>query len=492
MAGSEGKQEATPSGLKRTTEKGLKALLGRRAALRANALLASLLALALLGLVDVLAARHSWRWDLTATGRYTLSPQSIKVVKSLKEPVKVTGFFGEAQPGRRRFLELLEQYAYHSPKLTYEVVDPDRYPAVAKRYKVRTYGTMVAERADREERFFTVTEEAITNALVKVSRTERKVIYFLTGHGEHSVDDQGKDGFSSVKEALEAENYEVKALLLLRAERVPEDAAVVVVAGPTTDLMPQELDMLKAYLEAGGKLLVLADPGQVPNLEAFLRERGVELGADVLVDRLSRLFGAGALMPVVSQYTPHPITKDFNLASFFPVARSVRPMNSPPDGVEVQALASTGSGSWAESDLSVLETGRVTFDEEKDLRGPVPVAAVATIEVKKEDGDGTKAQTIGGGSRPSKAARLVVFGDSDFASNTHLRLSGNASLFLNTVSWLAEEEDLIAIRPRPERSIPLLLTPLQGRFLFWLSVVALPLAVAFLGGAVLWRRRAYR
>ncbi|MFQ6672706.1 MAG: GldG family protein [Candidatus Tectimicrobiota bacterium] len=481
--------ETTPPEEARGPRRG--ALRGRSLLLGANTLVASLLALTLLGLLGALAARHSWRIDMTATGRYTLAPQSVKVVQAFTEPVKVTAFFGEAQPGRRRFKELMGQYAYHSPKLTSEVVDPDRQPAVAKRYKVKAYGTIVAERGEREERIFTVSEEAITNALVKVSRTEQKTVYFLTGHGEHGTDNQGKDGYSAVKEALEEENYEVKPLLLLRAEKVPADASVVVVAGPTTDLLEPEVEQFEAYLARGGKLLVLVDPGELPALVAFLKARGIELVADTLVDHLSRLFGAGALMPVVSQYTPHPITKEFTLASFFPVARSVRPLNTPPQGVTVQALASTGPGSWAETDIAALESGQTTFEDDQDVQGPVPVAAVATVETESEEKK-QEASTPAAASTQGTSARLVVIGDSDFASNTHLHLSGNATLFLNTVSWLAEEEDLIAIRPSSETSKPLLLSPTQGRALFWLAIVAMPLAVAVVGGSVLWRRRAYR
>ncbi len=156
--------------------RGFRGLLGslraRPLAYGVNTVVACGLALALLGLVDALAARHSLRFDLTAGKRYTLAPQSVKVVKALDEPVKVTAFFGEVQPGRRRFKELMSQYAYHNPKLTYEIIDPDRQPALARRYKVTSYGTIVAERKDREERFFDVTEEEVTNALVKVSRSE--------------------------------------------------------------------------------------------------------------------------------------------------------------------------------------------------------------------------------------------------------------------------------------------------------------------------------
>ena len=340
-----------------------------------------------------------------------------------------------------------------------------------------------------EERIFTVSEEAITNALVKVSRRERKKVYFLTGHGEHGIDDSGKDGFSAVKDALEEQGYEVKSLLLVRAESVPADASVVVIAGPTADLLPAEAERLEAYVTRGGKLLALIDPGPAPALTALLKARGIELASDTLIDNLSRLFGADALMPVVSQYTPHPITKEFRMASFFPLARSVRPAGTPPDGVEVQALASTGSGSWAETDLKALEKGKATFEEGRDAPGPVPVAAVATVETR--DGQkGSQASKEAGATRSK--ARLVVIGDSDFASNTHLNLSGNATLLLNTISWLAEEEDLIAIRPRSEGSQPLLLSPGQGRALFWISIVLMPLVVTVIGGKVLWRRRAYR
>lgn len=478
-----------PDAAKAAGTGGPKALLARLGgrSLRggANAVAACLLALALLTLLNALAARHPLKWDLTEGGRYTLAPQSVKVTKGLAEPVKFTAFFGEGQPGAHRFKELMGQYAYNNRKLSFEVIDPDRQPAAARRYKVRSYGTIVAERGEREERFFTVSEEAVTNALVKVSRDSKKKVYFVTGHGEHGLDDAGKSGYSEAKAALEEENYLVEPLLLARSKAVPDDAEVVVAAGPQADLLPEEVELLKAYQGRGGKLLVLVDPGELPRLAGFLKERGLELAADTLVDRMSRLFGADALMPVVTQYTSHPVTKDFGMASFFPVARSIRPMNEPPEGVDVQALASTGSGSWAETDLVTLGKGEAAFQEGKDVPGPVPVAAVATVERKAAEGEAPT------GDGPP-AARLVVFGDSDFASNTHLHLSGNGTLFLNAVSWLAEEQDLIAIRPPKSGSKPLIMTPAQGKALFWFAVVAMPLAAALVGGGVLWRRRAYR
>ena len=185
--------------------------------------------------------------------------------------------------------------------------------------------------------------------------------------------------------------------------------------------------------------------------------------------------GAGPEVPVVGQYEGHPITQGFRFATLFPLARTVGILEPPPPGVTAQTLARTSSESWAETDRAQLDRGQVKPDPE-DPRGPLPIAAVATVAAKA-------------GERAGARARVVVYGDSDFISNNFLHLSGNRDLFLNTLSWLAEEEDLIAIRPREARATPLFLTAAQSRLVFWLPVVVLPGAVVVSGIWVVVRRR---
>ncbi len=459
-----------------------------------NALILILLVLGILVIVEAISARHSARLDLTAGKRFTLSEQTSKILKDLEKPVHITAFYQEASPLAAEARDLLDQYAYASPKFSYKFVDPDRFPGEARRYKITAYGTLVLESETREQKITQPTEQELTNALLRVTRKGAKVIYFTNGHDEKSTEDYGKDGYSDVKKAIEDQNYSVRDLLLMRAKEVPADASVLIIAGPKNAFFPEEVSTIRGYIDQGGHLLLLIDPETDTGLRGFLKSCGIELSQDIIVDKLSRLFGADYLTPIVSEYSGyHPITENFNTASFFPLARSVSTAKDLPQHVQNTELAKTGQSSWAETDLVMLKKGNASFDNEKDTMGPIPVAVVSTIAHETKEADsGQTEETVEepddnkDGPRP---ARIVVFGDSDFAGNSYLNLSGNRDLFMNTLSWLAEEEDLIAIRPKKRESQPVVLSYIQGRVIFWTSVILLPGGVLIIGIAVFRHRR---
>jgi len=469
-----------------------------------NVALTTLLLLGIVGLVEAISARHNLRLDLTEGKRYTLSDQTKKLLSGLAKDVHVTAFFRSDQPDRRAADDLLRQYADRSPKFRYEIVDPDRNPGRAKKYGITTYGTTVLEAGDKEDKVTELDEERLTNGLVKLLREGKRTIYFLKGHGENNLDDESRSGYRHAKEALEKSGHQVKELLLLREPQVPVDAAVLVISGPKRDLIEPELKALKAYIDGGGKLLIQLDPFSAPSLKDFVKGYGIAVGDDVIVDQFSRVLGGDYLMPVVSKYYSHPITRDFTLASLFPFARSVDAVDKSPTGPPVQKLAETGPGSWAETDRGELSRGQLTFNKEMDRQGPVPVGVVATVERKKDaesaTGKGNAAspppaekKTAGAPEgRPAGAARLVVYGNSGFASNSFLNFSGNKDLFLNSISWLAEDEGQISVRPREAKSTPIFLTATQGRLAFWLPVVVVPAILLASGTTVVLRRRRSR
>ncbi|MFQ6111098.1 MAG: Gldg family protein, partial [Nitrospinota bacterium] len=287
----------------------LRGFIGKRSTrLGASSAVMTLTVLGIAIMVELISSTHFRRFDLTEAGLFTLSPQSLKILAGLEErgqKVKVTAFVREVE--RENYRDILDQYSYHTRNFSYTFVDPDRQPGTAKRYGITSYGTIVVDSGDKEEKVFSLSEEDLANALLRVTKPGRKVVYFLKGHGENDLDELGKEGYSQVKMAIEKENYEVKELVLLRAERVPEDAAVLVVSGPKKPPFPQELEMLRDYIARGGKLIFMLDPGGPKEVAEFLSEYGLELRDDVIVDRLSRLFGADYLMPVVTEYTKHKI-----------------------------------------------------------------------------------------------------------------------------------------------------------------------------------------
>lgn len=461
-----------------------------------HASLFTVIVLAVVVILYSLAMQHNRRFDVTQAKRFTLADQSVKLAQGLAAPLKVIGFYSLAERERETFTDLLKQYAQHTDKISYEMVDPDRQPAMAQQYDIVAYNTVVVEGHGKKEKIARLEEATLTNAILKVTRNTKKVVAFITGHGGPALTDSDRNGYSVAKQALEEQNYTVQELVLARQAQVPDDAAVVILAGPRQDLLDSESEALRAFLGRGGHLLVMSDPETVPGLVTFLKEYGLEVGNDVIIETnpLGRLVGGDYLLPVVMTYERHAITKELgNVMTMFPLVRSVQVAKDLPRGITAQGLALTSAESWAETDLKALHEGRTAFEAESDRRGPITIAAVATINTSHT---GTSAS---GSAEPTdqpekdksaRAARLVVFGDSEFANNSLFSVQGNGNLFLNTVSWLAEEEDLIAIRPRRGGgSGPVMLTAAQAPLIFWLPVVLLPLAVLASGAVVFMRRK---
>jgi len=437
----------------------------------ANTVVMVLLVLGVIGFVEALSARHSARLDLTENRRNSLSPQTIQLLKALKTDVNAVGFFRSDQPGKRVTEDLFKQYArYAGARFTWKIVDPDREPAMARRYAVESYGTVVLETKTKSEKVADGEEEKLTNGLVKVTREGKRTIYLLQGHGEHEINNSERSGFTEAKGALERSNYEVKPLVLARDGKIPDDAAVVVDAGPRTELFAPELDALDAYVGRGGKLFAMVNPFQNEGVKKWLAKYGFDLGDNLVVEPspMGRLFGVGPEVPIVQQYEPHPITRDMGgVMTLFPLTRSVEKARTLPQGTVVQTLARTSAQSWGETNRDALQRGEAQPDPQ-DAKGPLAVAAVATKD----------------------KARIVVYGTSTMASNQFINLQGNRDFFLNTVSWLAEEEDQISIRPKDAKQTPVFLSAQQAQAVFLLPVVVLPALVLAGGIVAVVRRRA--
>ncbi len=455
--------------------------------------------------IYLIADGHKVRFDLTASKKFSLSPQTINILDNLKEKITVLAFYKDAQPGREFLKAGLEQYKYHSERIEYEFIDPDRYPQRAKQYGIENYGEVIVMSDKRREKLKDVaTEEELTNAILKVTTQEKKVLYFVKGHGEPQLDDMERGGYGLLAQHLIMENYEVKEISLMRTPEVPADASCLIMAAPKTDLFDNEIWLLNKYvLEYGGSLLILADIEVPSTLRELLASWGVTLGKDMIIDKMSQLFGASYEMAIVGKYEPHEITENFNVASFFPACSSLTLADEMPDEFTGQYLAWSGAGSWAETNLEMLEKEDKSVLDEDDKKGPIPLGVVLTKEITKpepaasdkgnEDSEAGDNQTDEAPAQDKKAdkrtAKVVVFGDSDFASNAHLRLSGNKDLFLNTLAWLCGDTTLISIRPKQVDATPLYLTKGQSRMLFFIPVVFFPAFFIMVGVSIFIRRR---
>ena len=480
---------------------------GRRQA-RYGALAGSslLLAVGILVAVNYILARQNKRWDLTAARQYSLSDQTRRVLESLESPITVLVFAREGEFPRYR--DRLGEYEYTSSQVSVEYVDVDRNPVRAQQYEVQSYGTVVFDYEGRIERVVSDREQELTNALIKAVEGEERTVYFVQGHGERDPNSEDRNGYSVVTEALRLDNLAVETVVLAQRGEVPADASVLVVAGPTTDVLPAEADLLGDYLEQGGKVLLLLDPPATAdepgfgNLVALAAAWGIEVGTDVVVDvsGVGQLLGTDATVPVAATYPPHPITEGFNLLTAYPLARSVRPLSGGTDGRLAEAFVETSPRSWAESDLGELTSGEVAMEEDEgDVAGPIPIASAVsvTIEEPEDAEEAASADTDaadddaadGDDDTRTTEARLAVVGDSDFGANGTIGIQGNRDLALNTINWLAEQENLIAIRPRAPEDRRITLTADQQVRINWLTLLMIPGVILGTGVYTWWSRR---
>lgn len=454
-----------------------------------NVTLASVAFIGLLVVGNWFANRHSPQWDLTATRRYTLSDQSLKVVNSLDRDVKITAFFPSRQEAAftRGTRDLLRQYARRSPRLTLEFIDPDINPGAARQFDIKSYPVTIFQAGDRKEETAGVTEQDFTSALLKVTRTEKKKVYFLQGHQERDTDSAQPNGYNAAAEGLRRENYLVEKLSLLSTQTVPEDAAVLVFAGPRAPLLEPELKSVEDYLERGGHILLLVEPRQDSGLSALLDRWYISLGNNIVVDP-GRNYSGDPLTPAPEPQAGHRITTTLPTL-LLPGSRSVAIKPGAGSDFAIAPLLRTTDRSWGEANIG----GPYRPDPPEDVLGPLTVA----VAVNKTD----PVQSITPGAAPAPAptavpgekqprGRMVVVGNAEFATNTYFnQVLGNRDFFINSVNWLAEDEDLISIRAEPQDSAPIVLTNQSQVLVFYASVVFIPLSVLLLGAAIWWQRR---
>ena len=446
--------------------------------------------------------------DWTSDKIYTLSDQTRKILHGLDREVQVIAFFtlnptsNQLARDRQRAEDLLEMYERETDKLSVEFVDPNAEAMKTKEYDIQFDGTTVFESGGVREYITTVDEQKFTSAIMKVVRDELVKIYFLTGHEEQAVDNPDENrGYSRTKEELEKQNYRVETLSLATQPEVPVDCAALIIPGPKTPLMAHEVSAISKYLDKNGKLLLMLDPSmnsaEEPNqgLVHLMDKWGVTIGNDLVLDRLRPAYflfgGSQPEAPTLSDFEFHQITQEVSRAVTFQLARSVTPKTNAGNDLSVKSLVKTTdeiSGSWGETKRTAGGTfeSDLSYTEGEDTPPPVSLAVAIQREANQSiPGDAPAADT----PEESKT-RIVVVGDSDFANNLFFHGTGGGDFFLNAVSWLTLEEDLIAIRPvdPTERSLRMM-TPHEVAFVQLTAVFLIPLIIFLIGVGVWWRRR---
>jgi ABC-type uncharacterized transport system involved in gliding motility auxiliary subunit len=446
--------------------------LGRGAFYGTVSAVSALVLFAALAGINYVAAKKPKSWDLTKDKIFTLSDQTVGVLKGLKGDVTVQAFYAQAEPEYAELDQRLRQYKAQTDKLKVELVDPMKHPALVKEMNISQSGPrVIVKSGSKEARAKDVSEESLTNALIEVTKGSTKKIYFVKGHGEHAVADSTERGLKVFVDGLKSEGYQTDEIVLAENKQMPADAQALVLAGPVAALQDGEARLVKEWVEKGGKLLAFVDPGSQSGLERTFESWGMKVGNDEVIDPEAQ----NPEVAIAQQYVDHPITAPrrsaFQLASVFPVARSVSKTANPPAGWTVTELARTGPRAWGET--ASIASGKVQFDPGQDLKGPVSLAAAAT------HGSG------------ETEARVVVIGNSLFAANGYVGLAGNKDFALNAVSWAAKEESRISIRPKQRQGNRLFLSKEQKNLMTLWAFDVLPFGLLF-AGLVVWQTRKSR
>lgn len=439
------------------------------------------------GMINFISYKYYYVRDLTEEGIHSLSEQTKSVLRELEKRVKETGkefrviaFMREESSETKRLEDVFETYRYTSDVFRWEIVDPEKKPQVAASYDVRELGTLVFLFGERKLKVnpefdpSKTLEADITNAIVKLVRVDEPQVCFVEGHGERDPNDTGPRGLSELAKALRDEGFRTIKVRTWEEGSLSQ-CSVLFVAGPLVAFSEGDIRAVSDYLLTGGRAVFMSDPDSKDNLEVILERWGVGLDNSIIVDPNSRAIGASPAMPIVLHYDrTHPVTRDFNLGVITRLSRRTY-LKERVQGLEITEIAKTSEASWAEYDWA---SGTVSFDERTDVKGPVPVAvAVSGIP-------GTTGNVVYGTMQDpaTTEARIVVFGDSDFASNGFISLLGNKDLVLNAVNWVAERGELIAIRPKEKKKRSLVLTPgqvglVRNIFLFAIPAVFLLLSL---------------
>ncbi|MGD2183500.1 GldG family protein [Lusitaniella coriacea] len=482
-----------------------------------DAIVATLSVIIILGLINFLAVRYPSRIDLTETQLFTLSPQTQKIIGNLPQPLKVLVFDATPDPADK---ELLDNYRRQGDNFQYEFVDPQIKLGMVEKFGVDSAREVHLEYDERLQRLQTLSEQeslsevSLSNGIERIIRQEQPQIYFLQGHGELSPDNSGENGLSSAESSLENAGYRVETLNLADRAEFPQDAAAIIVPAPQQELLEREVELLQDYLDEGGSLLLMFEPRTESGLEPLLEEWGVRRDSRLIID--GSIANSSLATVLVNNYGLHPITADFeNGNSIYLLSEPLEVEEV--EGIQATSLLRTSEQSWAESDLELEE---FEFNPGSDIQGPLTIGYALNRQQTEESENRDKLEELDSDEEESesdsdeeespaseesdsdsdedeseskqdeKESRLVVFGNSRFATDGWFKQQLNGDVFLNSVKWLANTDDTsLSIRPKELKNRRLNLTVGQAGMIFWLAVFIVPAFGFAIAGWTWWRRR---
>jgi len=434
-------------------------------------------ALAIFGIIltaNLISEKMFFRIDFSADKRFTLSDESLKTLETLSDKIEIGAFFKKTSKDYSRIKEILETYNVASQNISYTFVDPDREPVLAKKFNNFNYNLIIVFDKTRniKERVFSISEENITNAIIKLTKRDKKAIYFIKGHGEKSILERDSQGLYELYNLLLNKGYKVEELYIPDTNKIPDDASVIVIAGAKFAFLKKEMTLLKNYIKSGGSALFMVDPSPSYSFNNELHDFGFHVSDNIIYDSSSKLIGSEPTVFLLNTYGKMSFMDKMKESTVFSGARQISLLFMLPEKIDADIIAKSGKYSFGETDLS--QTGN--FDAGKDIPGPLGIAASSMTHIDSKD------------KKTNKNYRVTVIGDSDFCSNKWLNSYGNKTFIMNIISWLAEENNFISLE-KNSTSSHIFLETFQLRNIFYLCVIIIPLLTFLIGIFIILKRR---
>ncbi|OOZ36774.1 GldG family protein [Solemya velesiana gill symbiont] len=423
-----------------------------------------------IGLLGWLTQRYALVSDWTESGRNSLHPVSQQLLTRLDAPLKITSFAPKNSALRDPIKDIVARYRRFRPDIEFKFVNPAMQPQLTRELGIQVSGELILEYKGRRENLRNLEEEGISNAIQRLIQQGDKWIVFIIGHGERRLDGKANFNLGDFGDELKRKGYHLQDLDLAKHLQIPINTGLLVIAGPQNDYLPGETNLVADYLETGGNLLWLSDPGKNSGLTSLSKKLGIEILPGTIVDPNAE--GLGLKSPAITlatQYPKHPAVANFKAITIYPYAAALQATDSEAGGWLRTPLLNTLPRTWNETSPT---KGEVTHNPEQgEQAGPLTIGYALTRNHEKGE------------------QRIVLIGDGDFLSNTYLANGGNQDLGLNLVRWLSEDDQLLDIPARTGRDLNIELTPTTGAIIGFGFLLVIPLGLLSTGMLIWWRRR---
>jgi ABC-type uncharacterized transport system involved in gliding motility auxiliary subunit len=430
----------------------------------------AILLIFLVALLSYLAWQTRIQWDISQNASNSLSQASVEVLERINGPLEVTVYATsqDAQLGNvaKIIRNFLAPYQRSKPDFNVTFIDPAEQPKLAHEAGVQTNGEMVVEFKGKRERLTTFNEQALTNLLMRLARPKVKKVMALSGHGERKLDGVASRDLGEFGKRLATRGFKMETLNFAIARDVPADTSLLIISSPQVDLPEGVVEKLLAYIENGGNLLWLLDQEPLHGLQSLAEKLELTLTPGVVIDPQAQQLKVPITFSVGANYGQHPVTHNFDYITVFPFARQIT-VNDNEEWRSV-SLVEVAENGWVEA--GKLDES-IAFDTMYDVPGPVSIAATLSRSVDDRD------------------QRIAVIGSGYFLANAYLGQGNNLDFGVNLINWLADDEELIAIQPRPTLDSSLTLHESALTIIAWSFLIVMPLIFTSSGIIIWWKRR---